>query len=469
MLFQLAKKTEILLMDDNLIAELTLLNGTKSAFGDLVHLKTLSVRCNRIDKGLTRENFTSLGNLTRLDLFNNSIPSVAKAAFADSPLLLTINLAYNNISQLQSGCFLGLARLLTLDLSGNALTTVDRDVFGGLVTLQNLLLANNQIVSLPLNMDWPRIRTINLSFNELTHLSETHFQGYRQLSFVNISYNKLKRPVVFVTNVTRLLIDASHNQWESACATWRALIGEGLSSGTRLRCSQRGEYTVAVMAARDSRLCTLSTDAQPLAERAIFARWCETKGGDGPRVIYVAAGLGAGILGALLAVATVLLGQKRPGKKEREISDAAEPPAAACHAYCGVSLAVALPGNDASETDDRLYSEIGVGVTRSERPTETPNDALQHPYAFAEDPPNVAEASDHAQENEYCFPTGQSLPREAKADKVQPRKGLHRPSPPMPVLHEANPNGQGWTGGGATDGGYEMPIAFQRVSYIEFG
>ncbi len=86
----------------------------------------------------------------------------------------------------------GLTALRTLYLSFNQLTSLPQNIFHDLTGLRSLYLYNNQLTELPENIfhGLTRLQSLYLYHNQLAALQENVFQGLTALQTIDLSYNQ---------------------------------------------------------------------------------------------------------------------------------------------------------------------------------------------------------------------------------------------------------------------------------------
>ncbi|XP_068611526.1 amphoterin-induced protein 2-like [Brachionichthys hirsutus] len=127
----------------------------------------------------------TLGRLVALVLRRNDISNIESNAFAATPRLLHLDLSSNRLAVLNSSVFAGLKELKELLLFGNQITQIDPGAFSDLHSLQRLYLSGNRLVAFPLGLYWEP-------------------EGPRNLSFLDVSYNRLSKvPVQSLLSLTQ--------------------------------------------------------------------------------------------------------------------------------------------------------------------------------------------------------------------------------------------------------------------------
>ncbi|MBS0350407.1 MAG: leucine-rich repeat protein, partial [Proteobacteria bacterium] len=110
----------------------------------LNQLSWLDVRENQL-KIIDEDAFSSLLNLTGLNLGSNQLSDLNPKVFAVLHQLGTIYLNNNELTNLNSELFSDLSELWWLDLSANRLDHLDKGIFSGLYKLQGVYLEDNQL------------------------------------------------------------------------------------------------------------------------------------------------------------------------------------------------------------------------------------------------------------------------------------------------------------------------------------
>ena len=86
--------------------------------------------------------------LSRLDLSNNNLTSLANQTFAIVPRLQTLNLSSCSLNMVSSITLRNLSQLTTLDLSHNNLRSVPTHQLSSLTSLKTLVLSGNYFTAL---------------------------------------------------------------------------------------------------------------------------------------------------------------------------------------------------------------------------------------------------------------------------------------------------------------------------------
>lgn len=160
-------------------------------FSDLTSLRHLDLSYNkmsRIDAGT----FKSLTSLNVLQLHHNEIESIAEDAFASLFDLQTLVLSHNHLTRLDSLPFSGLKSLNSLAIDNNRLESLHDNLFGNVTSLFELNLAGNKLRLVPGSIEkLNNLRSLDLSYNLITDISNTSYQGIEQLYGLNLECNRI--------------------------------------------------------------------------------------------------------------------------------------------------------------------------------------------------------------------------------------------------------------------------------------
>ena len=162
---------------------------------DLLEVVTLEHEAqsfdDRIDE-LGAGDFSGLGRLTHLSLFNNAINAIPAEAFDDLSKLKELNLSRNRLVTVPEA-IRALSSLQRLDLRSNQISHVPEESFTGLGKLRWLILLENAITSLPddVFMELEELRYLILGRNQITDISKEVLQGPSSLIRLNLSSNPL--------------------------------------------------------------------------------------------------------------------------------------------------------------------------------------------------------------------------------------------------------------------------------------
>nr|KAG5711018.1 hypothetical protein BaRGS_013752 [Batillaria attramentaria] len=144
--------------------------------------------------------FTGLHNLTAVNLRGNRLTSLSTKTFHDCSNLRYLDLSHNRIPALKSSHFLNVYRLEHLDLSHNTFTTIG-PMFKA-VKLRTLLLSGNHLkqiyrgevrkhVYCKITGVPGSVEVLDLSLNQIFHISPFTFTTLRSIRKVNLTYNDL--------------------------------------------------------------------------------------------------------------------------------------------------------------------------------------------------------------------------------------------------------------------------------------
>lgn len=157
--------------------------------------------------------FENAGNLVQLKLTRNYIRRLHSYVFIKASNLTYIDLDSNQISEVQDSTFRGLNYLLQVNFNNNFLHVLSRDAFVGAVNLETLSFERNQISTIEEGVfDLPKLREINLSFNQIYSLPDGLFLNAPQLLHLNLSDNlllQLPQALIKSPTIVSLVLDAN--------------------------------------------------------------------------------------------------------------------------------------------------------------------------------------------------------------------------------------------------------------------
>lgn len=186
-------------------------------FSDLTRLLVLDMSENQLtEEWVNAATFTGLVRLVFLSVSNNNLTRLDAVIFRDLHRLRSLRLDNNGIQFLPENVFLSLTDMRTLVLSGNKLTRIDQFTFDGLPSLNQLSLDNNQIqyidpealrnstdleylhlndnklydIPAVLN-NVPNLKTLDLSYNQITDIFNTSFPAMSQLIGLKLLKNQI--------------------------------------------------------------------------------------------------------------------------------------------------------------------------------------------------------------------------------------------------------------------------------------
>ena len=162
-------------------------------FADLINLRTLDLSHNRMTR-LDGKTFSSLTSLNLLNLAHNEIDSIPEDSFASLSSLQSLILSHNHLSKIDSSLPLsGLRGLMSLSLDHNGIETIHDQAFVNISSsLFELNLSNNKLKSVPAALQiTSNLRSLDLSFNQISSISNTSYQGIEQLYSLNLEGNRI--------------------------------------------------------------------------------------------------------------------------------------------------------------------------------------------------------------------------------------------------------------------------------------
>ncbi|KAH6930322.1 hypothetical protein HPB50_012627 [Hyalomma asiaticum] len=164
-------------------------------------ISSLSLRHNRISQ-LQRGSFAMAPTLSRLDLSHNNIAAISEGWWTSdggnrgnaTSGLRSLSLADNAVQDVNRSSFYGLSMLVALDLSYNRIRVLRGDSFAGLTNLEELVVDHNPIVSVRGDTLAPLVRLRELQMNYLARLvvSPHAFRFVPTLKILGMAGNNLK-------------------------------------------------------------------------------------------------------------------------------------------------------------------------------------------------------------------------------------------------------------------------------------
>ncbi|XP_068209067.1 toll-like receptor Tollo [Palaemon carinicauda] len=237
-LFQENKRLTKLYIRNNSVSVLA-----PGLFSGLSLLLELELSDNKLkNTWVNSETFTDLLRLASLDLSNNLITRLDAATFRNLTNLQVLKLQQNMIDSISDNTFRGLFRLHTLILTDNRLKVINDKAFRGLIELRVLRLDNNEVFSIDSNalqnstglqelqisqnhlQDVPillksltTLKTLDLSGNHVSVLSNNSFVGLHNVSVLKLAANEIDNITknVFVNLPSLQVLDLARNNIHS--------------------------------------------------------------------------------------------------------------------------------------------------------------------------------------------------------------------------------------------------------------
>lgn len=179
-------------------------NLSEGVFVGAVVLQDLNLSNNYISN-IEVNALQSLISLEKINLSKNNISIVKKKYFSNLIRLHEINLSFNKLTYIEESSFETLTRLYSLNLSNNMLTEFDDN----LKFLQTLDIQSNRLTTITIGSN---LLKLNAQKNEISNLKFSPNYS-NQISFLNISYNKLDN----ISNISYLhsltTLDVSFNEY----------------------------------------------------------------------------------------------------------------------------------------------------------------------------------------------------------------------------------------------------------------
>lgn len=175
------------------LAELDLSNNCLSkipSFNNATTLQSLDLSSNYIQL-LSSNALKGLQNLQNLVLFNNSIKQIETGVFRFVPALQTADFSFNEIHRILKETFEGLQQLSTLFLQNNLIENISIEGHG-IPSLRTLNLSSNLLSSKIASGMFPdNVENLDLSYNNISDITEYAFYSYEHLRRLSLKGNKL--------------------------------------------------------------------------------------------------------------------------------------------------------------------------------------------------------------------------------------------------------------------------------------
>ncbi|XP_030753584.1 protein artichoke isoform X2 [Sitophilus oryzae] len=167
----------------------SLSNTLISPLWNLPQLKGLDLSGNAFRR--LEHNFLSdLPSLRKLDFSRNELTFIDPASFAATPALEFVNISNNALANIHPSTFKHLMNLYELDISNNAIT----EFIPGLPhAIEYLHLQKNKIIVMPLNLDLPALKILDLTKNRIEFIPKGLFTRLPQLRKLYLGKNFLKK------------------------------------------------------------------------------------------------------------------------------------------------------------------------------------------------------------------------------------------------------------------------------------
>uniref|UniRef100_A0A8C5G6N3 Chondroadherin-like protein n=1 Tax=Gouania willdenowi TaxID=441366 RepID=A0A8C5G6N3_GOUWI len=152
----------------------------------------------------------------KLDLRNNNLQMLPRAAFVHTPYLTHLNLQRCSINKVKEGAFRSLGRLVSLNLAYNNIHILYQESFDGLSSLKELSLEHNRIEEVQPGafMQLSFVNMLTLSYNQLVYIPNMAFQGLQNIKWLRLSHNSLNNlaPEAFTGLFTLRRLSLDHNE-----------------------------------------------------------------------------------------------------------------------------------------------------------------------------------------------------------------------------------------------------------------
>ena len=184
-----------------------------TVFNKLSRLVILDLAHNLIDS-VWSSMFKGLSYLQRLDLSHNELANLDAGSFSNMINLYELDISNNKLITLHSSLFYGLVGLSSINLNNNSIGNIGSAIFQSVSNLRELHLSSNNLTTIPkalLNLSF--MKTLDLSWNNISLIYEKSFDGLANLIHLNLSSNKIQNlTLTAFEGISSLLsIDLSDN------------------------------------------------------------------------------------------------------------------------------------------------------------------------------------------------------------------------------------------------------------------
>lgn len=160
-------------------------------FSDLIRLVTLDLSFNRLRR-VDAATFRSQYSLQILELHHNEIESITDNAFGSLYNLQTLVLSHNRLTRIDSSSLSGLYVLNTLALDTNKIDFIHIDAFNNITQLMEVNISQNKLDSVPHAINsLESLRSLDLSYNKISHIDNASYKGVEQLYSLNLESNQI--------------------------------------------------------------------------------------------------------------------------------------------------------------------------------------------------------------------------------------------------------------------------------------
>lgn len=189
-------------------------------FKDMTDLKVLDLSRNHLNVfAHSKTNIGSLAAVKSLDLSSNGLYTGMSDYFlANSPSLENLSLNSNSITKVSQNTFSGALSLRRISLHNNVILEIEDGAFDSLDNLVELDLSKNSITCIT-DFNLCNLKMLNLSKNSMELFQSTSSTDCFQLTYLDLSENKmLSFPLLPQNNVLQYL-DVSRNRLHSVDVT----------------------------------------------------------------------------------------------------------------------------------------------------------------------------------------------------------------------------------------------------------
>ncbi|XP_047504987.1 chaoptin-like [Pieris napi] len=178
------------------------------SFNKMSYLEKLDISNNNLSNVLDEYAFEGLRAIPILDISFSYVTEIKNNSFDQMTSLHTLNISHSTVKEISYNSFDNTGKLQIIDLSHNLLTAFHVNM-KSLNNIRILNLGHNLITILSPISGLSMLTNINLSYNNLTMISDDTLCNLNELSYLDLSYNhhlKANLTLINIQNIKNLLI-----------------------------------------------------------------------------------------------------------------------------------------------------------------------------------------------------------------------------------------------------------------------
>uniref|UniRef100_T1E1A3 Putative TOLL protein n=1 Tax=Cupiennius salei TaxID=6928 RepID=T1E1A3_CUPSA len=160
-------------------------------FADMTRLVVLDLSFNKLSH-LDSGTFRSQYSLQILQLHHNELVSISDNAFSSLYNLQTLILSHNNLTYIDALTFNGLQMLSVISLDFNSIQAIHSEALKNCTNLHELNLNVNKLIEVPKTLKFlQQLRSLDISNNRISVISNASYQGLRHLYSLRLAGNSI--------------------------------------------------------------------------------------------------------------------------------------------------------------------------------------------------------------------------------------------------------------------------------------